>query len=154
VVGDLVSRVDGQSGLSDAAHPCDGCHADTPGRDQVLGQLLQLADPAGEVAAGERQLPGRRRYRRLRPLLLGAGLAAAGGGSGQCRPLVRVQVEGIGQGLHGAGLWIPAGAALEGADRLHAHPGPDGQVVLGQAGRRPVPAEQGRELRIHSRYLR
>ena len=66
-----------------------------------------------------------------------------------------IQAQGIGQGDDGGAVGRATETPLQGADGLHAHPRPLGQVLLGQGGGAPPPSQQQPKGRgVDYRHLR
>ena len=139
-LGQLVSGMDGQGGLADAAHAGDGDQADD--RSAVTGRIpkhrkdcVDLGGAAGEVRSGRRQLPRGRSLvggGLLRRCPWSAELAAGNGeelvGFGGC------EGEGRGEGADGVDAGAAAGAAFQDADCLLAEACLLGEGGLGEAG--------------------
>ncbi len=143
-VGDVARQGEGAlAAPAELSGPCDLC------------DLCVRCGPPVRFGLPVRPGPGLRRRQRIPGRGLGrhpgrprpdAARAPALGGAVQRVPPRLVQAQGEGQCPYGAALRSARSAALHVPEGAQAHPGGRRELLLGQAGRHPVPGQQAAEL--------
>ena len=122
-----------EAGLADTAGAGQRHHAVELQQPDHLPEVVFAADQPGGRHRDPRAGAGRRGW--------ACSAAARGDRGDQVRARVTLEAERVGQSADGVRVGPRAGAALEGADRMAAHAGPLGELLLGQPARLPQPPQ-------------